>query len=126
MKLIQQMMDSLFLLLNKKDIDDAQRQIELEKFYKDYLGETRDFYTKSSLEDTISYLKEKYGDEDLFFRLQMLSEIMYQDGMLESEERTKELKLLKTLPLLDYLEEYSNTYSLVRVGKIEELNALLK
>lgn len=126
MKLIQQLMDSLFLLLNEKGMDDDMRKAQLEKFYGDYVGQTQAFYLNASIEEISSFLDEKYGDEELIYRMEMLSEIMYQDGMLEKDTNKKNAKLLKTLSLLDYLDEYSNTYSVVRVGKIEEIKSILQ
>lgn len=126
MKLIQQLMDSLFLLLNEKGLDDDMRKAQLEKFYGDYVGQTQTFYLNASIEEISGFLDEKYGDEEVIYRMEMLSEIMYQDGMLEKDIEVRNAKLLKTLSLLDYLNEYSNTYSVVREGKIEEIKSILQ
>lgn len=126
MKLIQQMMDSLFLLLNKKDMNDDLRREELGKFYKNYIGETAHFYQNSSMEDIVAFVEDKYGKEEVLYRIEMLSEIMYHDSMLELNIEEQQKKLTKALSVFDYLEENSNTYSIVRAGKIDELKDKLR
>lgn len=126
MKLIQQLMDSIFLLLNKQDVDDIYRRKQLEKFYSDYVGQSAEFYLSTSIDKISNFLEDKYGKEEVLFRIEMLSEIMYQDGMLEIDIDKKELKLLKDLSLLEYIEENSNTYSLVRMGKINEIKSIFR
>lgn len=126
MKLIQQMIDSLFLLLNKKDIDEDQRKDQLNDFYKSYMRGTQDFFVNSTLDDIIQFLTEEYGTEELIYRVEMLTEIMYQDSMLEQDENLQKDKMRQTLAILNYLEDNSNTYSIVREGKIDELTDKLK
>ena len=121
LKLIEQLTDAIFLLLNKKDIDEDLRKYQLENFYKDYIGNASEYYLTSSLDDISKFIETRYGGEEVLYRIEMLSEIMYQDGMLESDPLKKEIKLLKDLSLLEYLDENSNTYSIVRQGKIEEI-----
>lgn len=126
MKLIQQLMDSLFLLLNTKDMDDDLRREELDKFYKNYIGETVHFYQNSSIADIVAFVEDKYGKEEVLYRIEMLSEIMYHDSMLELNIDEQRKKLTKALSVFDYLEENSNTYSIVRAGKIDELKDKLR
>jgi len=123
MKLIQQMIDSLFLLLNKKDMDEDERKEQLSQLYKSYTGEAEIFYLNTPLKDILIFLEKEYGQEEVLYRIEMLSEIMYHDGMLENDPETKKLKLLKTLSLLNFLEERSNTYSITRIGKIDKIKS---
>ena len=126
MKLIQQMIDSLFLLLNKQDIDENERKSQLNDFYNNYVGGTQNFYINTPVKDIITYIEQEYGKEEVIYRIEMLTEIMYQDSMLEEDLNTKKSKMEQNLALLNYLEENSNTYSMVRVGKIDELKKFLK
>lgn len=126
MKLIQQMIDSLFLLLNKKDIDEDERKSQLNDFYRSYVRGTQDFYVNAPINDILAFIEEEYGKEELIYRVEMLTEIMYQDSMLEDDLKNKKSKMSQNLALLNYLEENSNTYSMLRVGKIDELKKLLK
>lgn len=125
-KLIQQLMDSIFLLLNKQDVDEDYKKNQLERFYADYVGQSAEFYLSAPIDKISNFLEEKYGKEEAPFRIEMLSEIMFQDGMLETDLDKKELKLLKDLSLLEYIEDTSNTYSLVRIGKIDEIKSMFK
>lgn len=126
MKLIQQMIDSLFLLLNKQDIDENERKSQLNDFYNNYVRGTQNFYINTPVKDIITYIEQEYGKEEVIYRIEMLTEIMYQDSMLEEDLNTKKSKMEQNLALLNYLEENSNTYSMVRVGKIDELKKFLK
>lgn len=125
MKLVQQLLESLFLLLNNKGLDDTTKKEQLEKFYKDYLGEDRDYYYSNDRDVLISFLETKYRDE-LLYRIEMLSEIMYQDGIWEQEIGKREVLLRKALSLLLYLDENGNTYSIVRQGKLDTIREVLK
>lgn len=120
MKLIQQLLDSLFLLLNEKDIDNVEREKKLNKFYASYLGESSEFYYANSTDEILMYLKEQYHDEFLQ-RVEMLSDIMYADAMMKEKNELKYKLLEKTLYLMQYLDTNSDTYSLVRKGKIDTL-----
>ncbi len=120
MKLIQQLFDSLFLLLNEKDIDNVEREKKLNEFYASYLGESSEFYYASSTDEILMYLKEQYHDEFLQ-RVEMLSDIMYADGMMKEKSELKYKLLEKTLYFMQYLDANSDTYSLVRKGKIDTL-----
>ncbi len=126
MKLIQQMIDSLFLLLNKQDIDENERKSQLNDFYNNYVRGTQNFYINTPVKDIITYIEQEYGKEEVIYRIEMLTEIMYQDSMLEEDLNTKKSKMEQNLALLNYLEENSNTYSMIRVGKIDELKKFLK
>lgn len=126
MKLIQQMIDSLFLLLNKQDIDENERKSQLNDFYNNYVRGTQNFYINTPVKDIITYIEQEYGKEEVIYRIEMLTEIMYQDSMLEEDLNTKKSKMEQNLALLNYLEENSNTYSMVRVGKIDGLKKFLK
>lgn len=118
MKLVQQLLDSLFLLLNEKGIDEFERQKRLASLYKYYLGEDRAYYSSNNIQNILDFLEEKYSDE-LIHRVEMLSEVMYQDAMMEKDPKVKVSLLKKTLLLLSYLDENGDTYSLVRQGKVE-------
>lgn len=120
------MIDSLFLLLNKQDIDENERKSQLNDFYNNYVRGTQNFYINTPVKDIITYIEQEYGKEEVIYRIEMLTEIMYQDSMLEEDLNTKKSKMEQNLALLNYLEENSNTYSMVRVGKIDELKKFLK
>lgn len=120
MKLIQQLLDSLFLLLNEGDIDNVERERKLKGFYASYLGESSEFYYTSTTDIILNYLKEQYHDE-LLQRVEMLSDIMYADVMLKEKSELRNILLEKTLFFMQYLDTNSDTYSLIRKGKIDAL-----
>ncbi|WP_101689362.1 hypothetical protein [Dysgonomonas massiliensis] len=125
-RLIQQLIDSLFMLFDKKDLSEEELSNQLENMYIDYLDESKIFYRESSMDDVISFLQNRYGDDEYLYRIEMLTEIMYQDGMHDNDKSEKQETLLKALELLVYLDNYSNVYSLVREGKMEAIKKELK
>ena len=65
-------------------------------------------------------MRQNYGDEELLTRIDMLSELLYQDALLKESEEQKYL-LRKSLFLLNYLDTHSDTFSFERRGKIGEI-----
>ena len=127
MKLIQQLMDSLFLLMNEKEMDEEKRREKFEKLYKEYLDESSSFYINASLEDILQHFKNKYGEEEVLLRIDMLSDILYNDGLLQQDNvESRVVVLQKALEVLIYLNDHSDTYSIVRQGKIETINEELR
>lgn len=122
MKLIQQLQDSLFLLLSEKDLTDSERERGLKDFYISYLGQVDDFYYTSTVDEILVYLKQQYRDE-LLQRVEMLSDILYADVIAKEKSELKQKLLEKALFFMQYLDENSDTYSLERKGKIEVLLA---
>lgn len=125
-RLIQQLIDSLFMLFDKKDLSEEELSNQLENMYIDYLDQSKIFYRESSMDDVISFLQNRYGDDEYLYRIEMLTEIIYQDGMHDNDKSEKQETLLKALDLLVYLDNYSNVYSLVREGKMEAIKKELK
>lgn len=125
-RLIQQLIDSLFMLFDKKNLSEEELSNQLENMYVDYLDESKIFYRESSMDDVISFLQKRYGDDEYLYRIEMLTEIMYQDGMHDNDKSEKQETLLKALELLVYLDNYSNMYSLVREGKMEAIKKELE
>lgn len=125
-RLIQQLIDSLFMLFDKKDLSEEELSNQLENMYIDYLDESKIFYRESSMDDVISFLQNRYGEGEYLYRIEMLTEIMYQDGIHDNDKSEKQETLLKALELLVYLDNYSNVYSLVREGKMEAIKKELE
>lgn len=124
MKLIQQLSESLFLLSKDESLDEIERQNRLQEYYKDYLGMDIEFLESNNVETIILSLRERYGDE-LLLRVEMLSDIMYVDVTSLNEVTGDRKLLLQTLQLLSYVDDNSDTYSLVRQGKIDEIRRKL-
>lgn len=118
-RLIQQLIDSLFMLLDKKDLNEEEYLNQLDKIYEDYLDNDADYFLKASIEDVATSLQQRYGKEEYLYRIEMLTEIIFQDGMHEADGLLKYAKVSKVLELLAYLESNGSTYSLVREGRIE-------
>ncbi|MDE6180343.1 MAG: hypothetical protein K2G02_04340, partial [Phocaeicola sp.] len=65
-------------------------------------------------------LGQNYEGEELLVRIDMLSELLYQDALLKAPAEQHFL-LKKSLFLLKYMDEHSDTFSLERRRKISEI-----
>ena len=76
--------------------------------------------TPHSAATSLNEMGKNYGGEELLTRIDMLSELLYQDALLKESEEQKYL-LRKSLFLLNYLDTHSDTFSFERRGKIGEI-----
>ena len=121
MRLLQQFVEALEKLVEEKDKKDGpELQLQLHRIYRAYFNHPPTFYYDQDAEYILNDLGQNYGGEELLTRIDMLSELLHQDALLkEPEEQTYLLR--KSLFLLKYLDEHSDTFSFERRGKISEI-----
>jgi hypothetical protein len=68
---------------------------------------------------------EGRSEQDTFARVEMLSELLYRDGLIKKNIPEKCMILEKSLYLLEYLDRNSRTFSWERNGKINEIKKIL-
>ena len=66
-------------------------------------------------------VRESRSEDDTFARMQMLSELLYQDGLIKKDVSERCNLLEKALFLLEYLDNNSRTFSWDRRQKIEDI-----
>ena len=121
MRLLQQFFEALEKLVEERDKKNGpELQLQLQSIYRAYFNHPPTFYYNQDAEYILNEMGQNYGGEELLTRINMLSELLHQDALLKEPEEQKYL-LRKSLFLLKYLDEHSNTFSFERKGKIEEI-----
>lgn len=121
MRLLQDFMEALEKLVEERGKHDGpELQLQLQSIYRAYFNHPHTFYYNQDAEYILNDLGQNYGGEELLTRIEMLSELLYQDALLKEPEEQKYL-LRKSLYLLIYLDEHSDTFSFERRGKISEI-----
>ena len=121
MRLLQQFFETLEKLVEERDKKNGpELQLQLQSIYRAYFNHPPTFYYDQDAEYILNEMGQNYGGEELLTRINMLSELLHQDALLKEPEEQKYL-LRKSLFLLKYLDEHSNTFSFERKGKIEEI-----
>ena len=121
MRLLQQFFETLEKLVEERDKKNGpELQLQLQSIYRAYFNHPPTFYYNQDAEYILNEMGQNYGGEELLTRIDMLSELLHQDALLKEPEEQKYL-LRKSLFLLKYLDEHSNTFSFERKGKIEEI-----
>jgi len=125
-RLIKQLFDALNeLFLNRKGESVEAIQIQLSGFYEKYLGRESSFFYGSSFESILGLLVENRDTQkDGLIRVEMLAELLYRDAHLNRDAKLKQNLSEKALHLFEYLNANSNTFSVDREAKIDELRAL--
>lgn len=121
MRLLQDFVEALEKLVEERDKHDGpELQLQLQSIYRAYFNHPHTFYYNQDAEYILNDLGQNYGGEELLTRIEMLSELLYQDALLKEPEEQNYL-LRKSLYLLIYLDEHSDTFSFERRGKISEI-----
>jgi Hemolysins and related proteins containing CBS domains len=121
MRLLQQFFEALEKLVEERDKKDGpELQLQLQSIYRAYFNHPSTFYYDQDAEYILNEMGQNYGGEELLTRIDMLSELLYQDALLKESEEQKYL-LRKSLFLLNYLDTHSDTFSFERRGKIGEI-----
>lgn len=121
MRLLQDFVEALEKLVEERGKHDGpELQLQLQSIYRAYFNHPHPFYYNQDAEYILNDLGQNYGGEELLTRIEMLSELLYQDALLKEPEEQKYL-LRKSLYLLIYLDEHSDTFSFERRGKISEI-----
>lgn len=121
MRLLQDFVEVLEKLVEERGKHDGpELQLQLQSIYRAYFNHPHTFYYNQDAEYILNDLGQNYGGEELLTRIEMLSELLYQDALLKEPEEQKYL-LRKSLYLLIYLDEHSDTFSFERRGKISEI-----
>ena len=125
MRLLQQFFEALEKLVEERDKKNGpELQLQLQSIYRAYFNHPPTFYYDQDAEYILNEMRQNYGGEELLTRINMLSELLHQDALLKEPEEQKYL-LRKSLFLLKYLDEHSNTFAFVRKGNIGEIESIV-
>lgn len=106
------------------DLSHIQKQFN--EMYRQFFRNAAEHYYNLTKEEILDELKqEDYSEQDFFAKLQMLSELLYQDGLIKKSIPEKHPLLEKALYLLEYLDQNSRTFSWDREQKINDIREKL-
>ena len=125
MRLITVFMNALSRIINCIDLNDIENaKTQINKAYA-FLDADSNYFQDSDLETIILFFKNKEGD--YFKRVQMLSQLLYYDSLVQSSGIKKQQKLKKAIALLEYQNIYSEEYSLELNNQLSQMkNTLLQ
>lgn len=120
MRVIQMFFEALAKFLRNKEgkSQDVLRR-ELEDLYKTFLKQSRHDFHNMSVEEIVA----SFNDDERIFKTEIVADLLYQDALVENEDRGV---LTKALGLFKYVDLLSETFSIDRCRKIGEIESLLK
>lgn len=125
MRILKQFFDVLQKLINNIDTDNNEDfKVELNELCEKYLGKSISFYADDKNVDIVSALGDGSPSE-MQTRATMLAEVLYHNIGITNEEDGKVLLARKVLALLSFIEKHSNTYSLERLSRIDEMRQMV-
>ena len=125
MRLITVFMNALNRIINCIDLDDIENaKTQINEAYA-LLDANSNYFQDSDLETIILFFKNKEGD--YLKRIQMLSQLIYYDFLVQESDFIKQQKLKKVIALLEYQNHYTQEYSLELNTKLTQMkNTLLQ
>lgn len=125
MRILQQFFLFLNTLLgNLNDNNIEETRMQLKDMYVTYFEKSYQYYYNINIAELLNQFKsnEEYWKSE---RIEMLSELYYNDGFLSNNSSLKNDLLNKALILYDYLEEKSKSFSLERFNKRNKIIEIL-
>jgi hypothetical protein len=128
MRILQEFFNAIAKLvrLNVEDPDTSRIQERFNDVYEQFFRRPATHFYEVEKEEILADLKkEGQSERDTLGKVQMLSELLYQDGLIKTSIPEKCMLLEKSLYLFDYLEQNSRTYSWDRSQKMIDINKIL-
>lgn len=120
LRILQEFSEALELLLKKKKRNEAEFDAEIQSMYRAYFNHPAQHYYALQAESILEELSHEYESKEIFTRIDMISELIYQDALSKQNEENRFL-LAKSLYLIEYLDKNSDTFSFQRRNRIEEI-----
>ena len=128
MRLLQDFFSMIAKLVRLKveEPDTTRIQERFDEMYRQFFRKSADYFyalDKDAILDELT--KDELSESEQCAMLQMLSELLYQDGLIKKDTVEKISLLDKSLFLLKYLESNSKTYSWDREQKMNDIIKIL-
>lgn len=125
-RLIRQFFDALEKLIEKKEyLPQENIQLEFEGMYCTYFLKPKEFFCTQDGEYILMYLCQTFEQHELLDRVEILSELLYQDALIQPAGAAQKSLLEKSLYLLEYLDQHSDTFSFERKDKIAGIKKMI-
>jgi hypothetical protein len=112
--------------LQAEDPDTPHIRECFDRMYEQFFRHPATYYYETEKEDITDELeKEGRSEHDTLGKVQMLSELLYRDGLIQQRIPEKCMLLEKSLYLLEYLDRNSRTFSWERSRKMREIKKAL-
>ncbi len=123
MRLFQLFSESLAKWLSKRKSENLDLiQSFNSEVVKPYLEQDIQFFETKSRDQLVEYFNHIYPDKyERLTRLEILSEVLYQRAMLETDSNLQQNIFNTTLNVLQYINSIDKTYSLARENRISDL-----
>lgn len=123
MRLFQLFSESLAKWLSKRKSENSDLiQSFNSEVVKPYLEQDIQFFETKSRDQLVEYFNHIYPDKyERLTRLEILSEVLYQRAMLETDSNLQQNIFNTTLNVLQYINSIDKTYSLARENRISDL-----
>ncbi|MDR0743333.1 MAG: hypothetical protein LBF05_03125 [Tannerella sp.] len=128
MRILQEFFDAIAKLIriNVEDPDTSRIQERFDEVYKQFFRRPSSHFYDTEKERILDDLKkEGRSERDTLGRVQMLSELLYQDGLIRTSLPDKYMLLEKSLYLFGYLDRNSRTFSWERSRKMMDIEKIL-
>ena len=128
MRMLQDFFSMIAKLLRLKT-EEPDMNLLQERFhevYKQFFRKPADYFYALEKEDIPDELtNDNMGDAEHYAMVQMLAELLYQDGLIKKDIVEKISLLEKSFYLFQYLEKNSKTYSWDREQKMSDIHKFL-
>ena len=130
MRILQEFFEAIAKVVRREspgsEPDTSLIQERLNDMYGKFFKASADYYYKLGKEDILEELKsENYSESDICAKVQMLSELLYQDALIKDYIPERCELLEKSLYLLEYLNCHSKTFSWDRNQRIADVKKML-
>jgi hypothetical protein len=128
MRILQEFFDAIAKLVRfqAEDPDPSHVQERFDEVYRQFFRQPASWFYETEKELILDALeKEGRSKRDTLGKVQMLSELLYRDGLIKKSIPEKCMLLEKSLFLFDCQERESRTFSWERNGKMMEIKKLL-
>jgi len=129
---IMRMLQDFFIMIAKimrrkeETLDMTPIQESFYDMYKQFFRHSAEHFYAMEKEEILAELaKDELSETEQHAMIQMLAELLYQDGLIKNDTVVKIPLLEKSLFLLSYLDKNSKTFSWEREQKIDDIHKIL-
>ena len=130
MRMLQEFFEAIAKVVRRQnpgeEPDLSQIQERFNEMYEQFFRCSAGYFYETEKEAILEGLEQEgHSERDTLAKIQMLSELLYQDGLIKKDIFEKCLLLEKALFLLEYLDKNSRTFSWDRGQKIEDIKKMM-
>ena len=128
MRILQEFFSMLAKALRQKveEPDKTHIQERFYEMYRQFFRHPADYFYEMEKEDILDEVaKDELSETEQHAMIQMLSELLYQDGLIKKDVSEKCMLLEKAFYLMKYLELNSKTFSWDREQKMADICKIL-